>query len=89
MFLLVRMFPYTAMNWRNRMILFTRCRSINTDLKIIDRYEPESDCETRATRKDKRMKRSMDRILTTHTGSLPRPAELAELLIAKETQVEA
>ncbi len=31
------------------------------------------------------MKRSTDRILTTHTGSLPRPAELAAALVAKET----
>jgi 5-methyltetrahydropteroyltriglutamate--homocysteine methyltransferase len=28
------------------------------------------------------MKRSTDRILTTHTGSLPRPPELAEMLVA-------
>ena len=35
--------------------------------------------------KDERMQRSTDRILTTHTGSLPRPPELATLLIAKET----
>ncbi len=30
------------------------------------------------------MKRSTDRILTTHTGSLPRPWDLVDLLIAKE-----
>ena len=30
------------------------------------------------------MKRSTDRILTTHTGSLPRPAELRALLTAQE-----
>ena len=30
------------------------------------------------------MKRSTDRILTTHTGSLPRPMELAELLLSKD-----
>src|SRR4030088_1624402 len=30
------------------------------------------------------MKRSTERILTTHTGSLPRPAELVELLVARE-----
>jgi len=30
------------------------------------------------------MKRSVDRILTTHTGSLPRPAKLVELMFAKE-----
>jgi 5-methyltetrahydropteroyltriglutamate--homocysteine methyltransferase len=30
------------------------------------------------------MKRSTDRILTTHTGSLPRPKPLAELLMAKD-----
>ena len=30
------------------------------------------------------MKRSADRILTTHTGSLPRPKQLAELLMAKD-----
>ena len=30
------------------------------------------------------MKRSTDRILTTHTGSLPREGELAELLFARE-----
>src|SRR6266487_333880 len=29
------------------------------------------------------MKRSLDRILTTHTGSLPRPPELVELMFAK------
>src|SRR6185437_2192445 len=32
---------------------------------------------------DASMKRS-DRILTTHTGSLPRPKPLAELLVAKD-----
>lgn len=31
------------------------------------------------------MKRSIDRILTTHTGSLPRPDDLVELLYADET----
>jgi 5-methyltetrahydropteroyltriglutamate--homocysteine methyltransferase len=31
------------------------------------------------------MKRSSERILTTHTGSLPRPVDLAALLQAKET----
>ena len=31
------------------------------------------------------MKRSSDRILTTHTGSLPRPKDLVELMLAKET----
>jgi 5-methyltetrahydropteroyltriglutamate--homocysteine methyltransferase len=30
------------------------------------------------------MKRSTDRILTTHTGSLPRPDDLAQLMFAKE-----
>ena len=30
------------------------------------------------------MKRSTERILTTHTGSLPREAEIAELLLARE-----
>ena len=30
------------------------------------------------------MQRSTDHILTTHTGSLPRPNDLAELLIAKD-----
>jgi 5-methyltetrahydropteroyltriglutamate--homocysteine methyltransferase len=30
------------------------------------------------------MKRSIDRILTTHTGSLPRPEPLVELMFAKE-----
>jgi 5-methyltetrahydropteroyltriglutamate--homocysteine methyltransferase len=30
------------------------------------------------------MQRSTERILTTHTGSLPRPAELTTLLEAKE-----
>jgi 5-methyltetrahydropteroyltriglutamate--homocysteine methyltransferase len=30
------------------------------------------------------MKRSTDRILTTHVGSLPRPADLLELLLAKD-----
>src|SRR5688572_16156495 len=31
------------------------------------------------------MKRSRDRILTTHTGSLPRPPELVDLVTAKES----
>src|SRR5438132_9209969 len=31
------------------------------------------------------MKRSSQRILTTHTGSLPRPADLIEMMRAKET----
>jgi len=30
------------------------------------------------------MKRSVERILTTHTGSLPRPDQLAQLMIARE-----
>ena len=30
------------------------------------------------------MKRSTDRILTTHTGSLPRPGDLVAMLNAKE-----
>ena len=30
------------------------------------------------------MARSSDRILTTHAGSLPRPAELLPLLLAQE-----
>src|SRR5579871_1708053 len=30
------------------------------------------------------MKRSTDRILTTHVGSLPRPPQLAKLLVAKD-----
>ena len=30
------------------------------------------------------MKRSTNRILTTHTGSLPRPADLLEMMDAKE-----
>ena len=30
------------------------------------------------------MTRSLDRVLTTHTGSLPRPAELRQLLLAQE-----
>jgi len=31
------------------------------------------------------MKRSRERILTTHTGSLPRPTDLVEMVQAKET----
>ena len=31
------------------------------------------------------MKRSTTRILTTHTGSLPRPWDLVDLLMAKES----
>jgi 5-methyltetrahydropteroyltriglutamate--homocysteine methyltransferase len=30
------------------------------------------------------MKHSMQRILTTHTGSLPRPADLQQLLAAQD-----
>ncbi|MBO0704769.1 MAG: hypothetical protein J2P39_05570 [Candidatus Dormibacteraeota bacterium] len=30
------------------------------------------------------MKRSVDRILTTHAGSLPRPPDPAELMFARE-----
>lgn len=33
------------------------------------------------------MKRSTDRILTTHTGSLPRPADLTRMMFAKEEGV--
>ncbi len=32
------------------------------------------------------MKRSTDRILTTHTGSLPRTAKVVELLLAEQAQ---
>ena len=35
------------------------------------------------------MKRSTDRILTTHTGSLPRPEDLVELMLAKEAGGDA
>ena len=31
------------------------------------------------------MKRSTDRILTTHTGSLPRPQDVVDFLLAEET----
>src|SRR2546421_500988 len=34
---------------------------------------------------EKKMKRSSKRVLTTHTGSLPRPADLIELMRARET----
>ena len=34
------------------------------------------------------MKRSTERILTTHTGSLPRPEELIELIFARENKEE-
>ena len=33
------------------------------------------------------MKRSTDRFLTTHTGSLPRPADLIRMMHAKEEGV--
>ena len=33
------------------------------------------------------MKRSTDRFLTTHTGSLPRPADLIRTMFAKEEGV--
>src|SRR5437667_9598175 len=36
-----------------------------------------------------RMKRSTDHILTTHTGSLPRPEDLAEMIWAREEDREA
>src|SRR5712671_687889 len=36
------------------------------------------------TQKDKPMQRSTSRILTTHTGSLPRPGDLVAMLNAKE-----
>src|SRR5512132_4405720 len=32
---------------------------------------------------EKQMRRSTSRILTTHTGSLPRPAKVVELLLAE------
>src|SRR6185312_16734550 len=38
-----------------------------------------------APRRNAAMKTSTDRILTTHVGSLPRPADLLTLLEAKET----
>src|SRR5438874_7924102 len=34
---------------------------------------------------EKKMKRSSRRVLTTHTGSLPRPADLIEIMRARET----
>ena len=34
------------------------------------------------------MNRSTERFLTTHTGSLPRPADLVELMFAKEEGAE-
>src|SRR6185369_8631017 len=37
----------------------------------------------------KEMKRSTDHILTTHTGSLPRPEDLAEMIWAREDNREA
>ena len=33
---------------------------------------------------DSHIERSIDRILTTHTGSLPRPADLVKLLIDRD-----
>jgi 5-methyltetrahydropteroyltriglutamate--homocysteine methyltransferase len=33
------------------------------------------------------MKRSLDRVLTTHTGSLPRPADLIRMMFAREEGV--
>ena len=33
------------------------------------------------------MKRSIERILTTHTGSLPRPADLIRMMFAREEGV--
>src|SRR5262245_25198350 len=33
------------------------------------------------------MKRSLDRILTTHVGSLPRPPDLREMLLARDSKV--
>ena len=33
------------------------------------------------------MKRSTDRFLTTHTGSLPRPDDLIQMMFAKESGV--
>jgi 5-methyltetrahydropteroyltriglutamate--homocysteine methyltransferase len=38
----------------------------------------------RAIGEERAMKRSTERILTTHTGSLPRPPEVVELLLAEE-----
>ena len=35
------------------------------------------------------MRRSTDKILTTHTGSLPRPAKVVELLLAEKGQAGA
>lgn len=38
---------------------------------------------------DSKMKRSLDRILTTHTGSLPRPPDLVDMMIAREQGQQA
>jgi len=35
------------------------------------------------------MKRSRDRFLTTHTGSLPRPEDLIRMMFAKEEGIQA
>ena len=49
------------------------------------RHQVRSDASaSRNPHRDNPMKRSTDRILTTHVGSLPRPADLLDMMQAKE-----
>jgi len=55
-----------------------QCRSLSSGL-----YRPKAgrpDWPSAATGSRKSMKHSVDRILTTHAGSLPRPSDLLELV---------
>src|SRR3981189_1772680 len=45
---------------------------------------PGHPCRNDRRKQGRAMKTSRDRILTTHVGSLPRPAELRRLLVAKD-----
>src|SRR5262245_57036114 len=70
-----------TIRWRNRILLGACASSFQAMRKSCYRPAPTAppDCH-----KDRTMHRSTRRILTTHTGSLPRPPDLVAMLNAKE-----
>src|SRR5260221_6116295 len=59
------------------------CDRIIHRVSLDDR--PATDSSKERAREETVMKRSTDRILTTHTGSLPRPSDLLSMMTAAES----
>ena len=74
----LRYFP-PAQSWELKAI--TRAPIVRGRPPVWHKDGPEAD---KAGRDCNRMKRSNERILTTHTGSLPRTAKVVELLLAEQ-----